>query len=258
MSVEYKKTSNFFRKYIEAISQNKNINDSINFLEFIQRKDIEDERQYVEAGEPFFINLLADVARSDFDGVKRGIADFMTEAGELIQFNKDLIDLVEAGEGYTDDQRLSNLAKVADEMLLDIPLYAFAVEIPQILAKPGPLLRMPLEPTGKDLMAPNILTDPKTLNEVHNDQLIQKKATELGNAKFIDVPYLIGSDNIERLFENNKLKAELNNGSANNRDRIKLWNKQKLLYRNNKYGPRKDPIQIKKPFPNYPNDFPVN
>ena len=108
--------------------------------------------------------------------------------------------------------------------------------------------RLPIFPTDKDFLPPNILTDPGNLNKQLNERLQQKKFSEYAKAKNIDVPYLIGVDNVNRQYNNNKLQAELRNGTANNKDRINQWHRDKTLYKLDKYGLYKQPIQIKHPF----------
>ena len=108
--------------------------------------------------------------------------------------------------------------------------------------------RSPIFPTDEDFLPPNILTDPGNLNKQLNERLQQKKFSEYAKAGNIDVPYLIGVDNVNRLYNNNKMQAELRNGTANNKDRIKQWHRDKTLYKLDKYGLYKQPIQIKHPF----------
>lgn len=110
--------------------------------------------------------------------------------------------------------------------------------------------RLPLFKTQKDFLPLNLFQDPQELNKQLKDQFQQKNFSEYAKAKHIDVPYLIGTDNINRLYNNNKLQSELRNGTLNNKDRIKQWHKDKRLALLNKYNTYKEPIKIKHPFNN--------
>lgn len=255
-SAEYVRTRNFYRNLIKSMSEGKNINTVINVLDQIERRlpMLENERLEVQAGNPFFINQLEDEARNNIDDVIKATRDFYSVAGVtgLKQLDDAIMANVNAGIA-TDQERLAQLQDVGKDLLADLPAFALAIQGPPPLV--GPLIKLPVFKTGRDRLPRNITQDPKTLTETIQGQFTQQKATALGNAKHIDVPYFTTADNIDRLFENNKLQSELNTGSSMYNERMRQWHQIKTDVRYNKYGYRRDPVQIDKPFKNWPANF---